>query len=136
MGLPRWHSCKESACQCRRHKGFGFNPWVEKIPWSSKWHPTPVFLPGKSHGQRSLVGYCPWGHKESDMTERLNTHKHTHSWSTRLSQFLLYSKVNQPHVSINISPLLLLPFHLGHHRTLSRVPCAAQLVCISYLFYT
>ena len=37
-----------------------------------KWQPTPVFLPGESHGQRSLVGYSPWGHKESDMTERLN----------------------------------------------------------------
>ena len=38
--------------------------------WRRKWHPTPVFLPGKSHGQRSLVGYSPWGHKESDTTER------------------------------------------------------------------
>ena len=40
-----------------------------KIPWSRKWQPTPVFLPGKSHGQRSLEGYSPQGHKESDMTE-------------------------------------------------------------------
>ena len=40
--------------QCRRH---GFDPWVRKIPWRSKWQPSPVFLPGKSHGQRSLVGY-------------------------------------------------------------------------------
>ena len=39
-----------------------------KIPWSGKWQPVPVFLPGKSHGQRSLVGYSPWGHKESGMT--------------------------------------------------------------------
>ena len=39
----------------------GFNPWVEKIPWSRKWLPTPVFLPGEFHGQRSLVGYSPWG---------------------------------------------------------------------------
>ena len=52
----------------------GFDPWVGKIPWRRKWQPTPVFLPGKSHGQRSLVGYSPWGHKESDMTEQL-THK-------------------------------------------------------------
>ena len=43
----------------------------------NKWEPTPVLLPGKSHGQRSLVGYTPWGHKELDMTERL-THTHTH----------------------------------------------------------
>ena len=40
-----------------------FDPWVRKIPWSRKWHPTPVFLPGESHGQRSLVGYSLWGPK-------------------------------------------------------------------------
>ena len=61
-------SGKESACQCRRHR---FDPWVGKIPWRRKWQPTPAFLPGKSHGQRSLVGYSPWSHKESDMTEQL-----------------------------------------------------------------
>ena len=44
----------------------GFNPWVRKIPWRWKWQPTPVFMPGKSHGPRSLVGYSPWGHKELD----------------------------------------------------------------------
>ena len=47
--------------------------WVRKSPWRRKWQPAPVFLPGKSHGQRSLVGYSPWGHKESDMTKKLNT---------------------------------------------------------------
>ena len=41
------------------------DPRVEKIPWSRKWQPTPVFLPGKSHGHRSLVGYSPWGHKRA-----------------------------------------------------------------------
>ena len=44
-------------------------PGLEKIPWRRKWQPTSVFLPGKFHGQRSLVGYSPWGRKESDMTE-------------------------------------------------------------------
>jgi len=52
--------------QCRRP---GFDPWVRKILWRRKWQPTPIFLPGKSHGQRSLVGYSPWAHKEYDMTE-------------------------------------------------------------------
>ena len=47
----------------------GFDPWVGKIPWRRKWQPTPVFLPGESHGQRSLVGYSPWGPRESDTTE-------------------------------------------------------------------
>ena len=46
-----------------------FNPWVGQISWRRKWQPTPVFLPGKSHGWRSLVGYSPWGYKESDVTE-------------------------------------------------------------------
>ena len=69
LRLPRWLSGKESACQCRRCR---FNPWVRKLPWRRQWQPIPIFLPEKSHGQRSLVGYSPWGHKESDMTERLN----------------------------------------------------------------
>ena len=47
----------------------GFNPWVRKILWSRKWQPTPVFLPGKLHGQRILTGYSPWGYKESDTAE-------------------------------------------------------------------
>ena len=55
-------------------KRLRFHPWVAKIPWSRKWHPTPVFLPRKFHGQKSLVGYSPWGHKASDTTERLSTH--------------------------------------------------------------
>ena len=50
----------------------GFDPQVGKILWRRKWQPTPVLLPGKSHGWRSLVGYSPWSCKESDMTERLN----------------------------------------------------------------
>ena len=49
----------------------GFNPWVRKIPWRREWPPTPVFLPGESHRQRSLAGYSPWGHKELDTTKRL-----------------------------------------------------------------
>ena len=57
--------------QCRRP---GFDPWVRKIPWRRKWQPTPVYLPGESHGWRSLVGYSPWGRKGSDTTERLHFH--------------------------------------------------------------
>ena len=49
-------------------------PWVGKIPWRRKWQLTPVFLPGESHGWRSLVGYSPWGCKESDTTEQLHFH--------------------------------------------------------------
>ena len=60
QGLPWWLSGKESTCQCRRP---GFDPWAKKIPWRRKWQLTPVFLPGKFHRQRSLVGYSPLGHK-------------------------------------------------------------------------
>ena len=62
LWLPRWLSGKELICQCRRH---GFNPQVGKIPWRRKWQPIPVFLPGKSHRQRRLAGYSPWGCKKS-----------------------------------------------------------------------
>ena len=55
-----WLSDKESACQCR---GLWFDPWVGKILWRRKWQPTPVYLPGESYGQRSLVRYSPWGYK-------------------------------------------------------------------------
>ena len=47
----------------------GFDPWVGKIPWRKAWQSTPLFLPGESPGQRSLVGYSPWGHRELDTTE-------------------------------------------------------------------
>ena len=56
-GLPCCLSGKEPSCQCRR---CGFNPWVGNISWSRKWQPTPIFLPVKSHRQRSLAGYSPW----------------------------------------------------------------------------
>ena len=61
-----------------RHRSSGFNLWVGKISWSRKWQPTPLFLPGKSHGQKSLAGHSPRGHKESDTTEYTHTHTHTH----------------------------------------------------------
>ena len=70
---------KESACQCRRHMRCGFGLWVGKIPWRRKRQSTPVFLPEESHGQRSLVGCCARGHKESDTTECSSTHIHTHT---------------------------------------------------------
>ena len=72
MALELMESCLLRE-QCQR-RGHGFGPWVGKIPWSRKWQSTPVFLPGKSHGQRSLVGHSPWGRRELDTTEHLSTH--------------------------------------------------------------
>ena len=71
-GFPGVASGKEPTSQCRRRKRCGSDPWIRRIPWRRKQQPTPVFLPGKSHGQRSLAGDGPWGRKELDMTEQLN----------------------------------------------------------------
>ena len=60
---------KKSICQSRRCWRRGLDPWVRKITWSRKWLPTSVILPGKFHGQGSLVSCSPWGHKESDTAE-------------------------------------------------------------------
>ena len=73
MSFPVDASSKESACQCRRCLRHGFDPWVRKIPCRKKQQLTLVFLPGKFHGGKSLVGYSPWGHKESALTEHMHT---------------------------------------------------------------
>ena len=62
-GFPGDASGKEPACQCRRHKRHGFDPWVGKVPWRKAGQPTPVFLPGESHA------HSPWGRKELDTAE-------------------------------------------------------------------
>ena len=62
MGFPVGSSSKD-ACQCRGYKRHGFDPWVRKIPWRKAWQPTPVFLPGVTHGQRGLAGYRPVGYR-------------------------------------------------------------------------
>ena len=72
-GLPRWPSGKESACQCKRHKRCWFDPWVGKIAWRRKWQPTPVLLPGKSQGQRSLAATVQ-GVTQSWTRQRTHTH--------------------------------------------------------------
>ena len=82
-GFPGGASGKEPSCQCRRR---GFDPSVRKIPWRRKWQSTPEFLPGRSHGQRSLVGYGPQGHKESDIFEQLSIHYTT----TKMTKLLTH----------------------------------------------
>ena len=81
-------SGKESASNAGDENRHGFDPWIMKIPWRRSWQPTPVFLPGESPGQRSLVGYSPWGPTESDTTAvtyhactYVHTHTHTHTWN-------------------------------------------------------
>ena len=86
LGFPDGTSSKEPACQCRRHKRREFNPWMGKIPWRRAWQPTPVFLPGESHGQRKLAGYSPWGHKELDTTEATQHTCWLLGWSAKQRQ--------------------------------------------------
>ena len=85
--LPRWRCGKESTCQCRRRRSHGFDPWVRKTPWRRKWQPTLVFLLEKSHGQRSLMGYSPRGHEESDTTDPTNNNQQEalDKWSYELN---------------------------------------------------
>ena len=86
--FPGASDCKSICLQCGRP---GFDLWVGKIPCRRKWQSTPELLPGKSHGQRSLVGYSPWGHKESDMTEQL----HFTSFSRQVAKVLEFQLQHQ-----------------------------------------
>ena len=101
-------SGKESACQCRMYKRNRLNPWVWKIPWNRKWQPTPVFLPGKFHGQRSLAGYHYLG-PQIDTTEYVcmcvDVHAHTHA-DTHLICCLILSYNTQWSVVLHFVYLL------------------------------
>ena len=111
---------KESACQCRRHR---FDPWVGKIPWSRKWQPTLVFLPGKFHVQRSLVGNSPRGCKESDTAEHTCTleqlelacHNYrSHLLQSRLRTPLTATKIQCNLIKKNLESLFLSSFSLSN----------------------
>ena len=104
--LPWFSESKEPSCQCRKHRRRGFRPWVGKIPWRRKWHPT---LVGEALGQRSLAGYSPWDHEESATTERL---------TLSLSQlfYSAYSKVI--HTCIFFFRFF---SHIGYYRVLGKV---------------
>ena len=96
-GLLWWLSGKEPACQCAR---FGFDPWVGKIPWRRKWQTPSIFLPGESHGQRSLAGYSPWGLKNWAWLSNWTTtttimHASSHSQKKKIEiSFVLQEKVS------------------------------------------
>ena len=94
MSFPGGSDDKESACNGGEP---GFSPWAGKISWRRAWQPTLIFLPGESHEQRSLMGYSPWGCKESDTTERLNiAHIHIDVYIKSIPLFfpLLESRVS------------------------------------------
>ena len=87
--LPCWPSCKESICQCKRHRGL--IPGLGRFLWGTKWQLTPLFLPGKSHGQRKLMGYSPWGCKRSDTIWWLNNNNNNGRWIIPCSVGILTS---------------------------------------------
>ena len=92
LGFPGGTSGKESTCQCRQHR---FDPWVRKIPWRMEWSPTPVFLPGESHWQRSLAGCSPWGHTSQTQLSDETTNQTVGSDPPRKSRIasLTYSQL-------------------------------------------
>ena len=92
--------------------GVGFDTWVGKIPWRRKWQSTPVFLPGKSHGQRNLAGYGPWGHKESNRAELL---EHAHLKNA----FTVVSRLSSAQLSSSVASNSLRPHGLQY----TRLPC-------------
>ena len=92
-GNPQWLNGVESACQCRRHKMF--NSWVRKKPWRRKWKATLVFLPRKSHGQRSLVSYSP-----QRVGPDLATKHHHQQWS---EMKILMNRLNISKLSAQIT---------------------------------
>ena len=111
---PWWCSGKESTCQCSRRERCEFDPWVGKIPWRRKWQPTPVLLPEKFHGQRSLASYSPWGPKDSITTEHAQVcmcfppPTHTHTAVFKYQTVILQWEVapSNYHPQINTYPMI------------------------------
>ena len=112
--------------RCKRH---GFNPWVRKISWRRKWQPTPIFLSGKSPGQRSLAGYSPWGHKS--VRHNLAT-KQQQSFTTRKAAPVHFRMLNipglcPPDASSSILPAVMTTQNVSRHCQIS-IPRRAELL--------
>ena len=120
MGFPGDASGKETACESRRHERQGFDSRVGKVPWRRAWQPTPVFLPGESHGQRSLVGYSPWGRKELDRPEQFSMHAHISNQKTLLQRETVCLEIASIHLQ-NVGDYPHRPHvHLGSVGTASK----------------
>ena len=128
-GLPRWLSNKGPACPCWRRGRHVYHPWVRKIHCRRKRQPTPVFLPGKSHGQRSMVGYSPWDCRvEHDVaTEHTHTHTLVRLYTSIYSNFFF--------LPWNIFPSCLHPYHYFPPPTDNNpglLHCTRILYCLSH----
>ena len=140
-GFPCGSSGKEPVCQCRRLKKRGFEPWVRKIPWRRAWKSTPVFLPGECHGQRSLAGCSPQGHKQSDMTEATQHQNRIISQSVRnhlVSTAQVICLVGPCHPlkesDLAITNPLLASTGIAHFLKICFVPLLLQKICVSTVF--
>ena len=121
--FPSGTNGKETTCQCRRHNRNRFDPWVRKISWRRKWKPTPVFLPGESHGQKSLGGLRSTGSQRVgyNWSDLAHTRMHRCTFTQRLQMF--WFKITHRGPSVNslrhhIGPdmmalLKLICFHQG-----------------------
>ena len=127
-GVSRWFSCKESACQCRRHRRLGFDPWVGKIPWRSKWWPISVFLSEKFHGQKSLVGYS----SSKCCKELCTTEWLSHNNLTPLSSCRIWILPTLP--SLSTTPLSLQNLHSGVYISHILLPFWEHLGMLCLLF--
>ena len=112
--IPGGSSGKESTHQCRRCKRCGFNPWVSKVPWKRKWHPTVVLLPGKFHGQRNLVGYTPRDLKELDTAEHMTENLAFAFITCLLHIFCIYSLFQMSLYSVQHSIFLQLQLQFNN----------------------
>ena len=121
VNTKRWHSGKESTCHCRRCKRRRFNPWVRKMPWRRAWQPTPVFLSGESHGQKSLESY-------SQRVPRCQTRLNTHArYKVLCKPQPIENKFFFKEAPVNISPLIkkkTSSFSLTSDLTLLRLSCS------------
>ena len=141
---------KEPACHCRRRKRCRFDPWVRKIPWRRAWQPTPVFLPGESHGQRSLVGYSLFCHKRGrhDFTaKQQHALGYEKDWETmvlynRFSFIDLYWKAYVFIVEYNYQPsfysssLVIIPVNHLSSGCYNRLPLTGWLKQQTVTFYS
>ena len=126
VGFPGGASGKEPTCSAGDLR-WGFDSWVRKISWRKNWQPTPVFLPGEPHGQRSLVGYSPWGlqrvrHNWSELAR-------THGVRWNISP----SPLQSAHMTMSsISPgTWMYTICTGTHASPSWVPFHLRKVCLA-----
>ena len=126
-------ACSIGSClQCKRH---GFDSWIGKILWRRKWLPTPVFLPGKSHEQRSLAGYSPRGCKESATSERLSTSRGTRPLLVALAHFHCVS-ISTMAISCSNETSLSKKVRIDMHTWLSPVVVAGSSTSLYILLFS